>query len=47
MARMRTFPGKRDCMCVYTVRCDAGGVRTQQALYATHALLWLHIRPIM
>ena len=29
---MRTFPGKRDSMCRYTVRCDAGGVRTQQVL---------------
>ena len=29
---MRTFPGKRDSMCRYTVQCNAGGVRTQQVL---------------
>ena len=29
---MLTFSSKRDSMCVYTVRCDAGGVRTQQVL---------------
>ena len=32
VARMRTFPGKRDSMRRYTVRCDTGGVRTQQVL---------------